>query len=349
MDQPRNHDKPFYTQLKTQKETSDSISKPFFCDLLISEKCNLKCKTCYFWKHGLDDRLTIEECKDFILSLKGMVKIPFEINLGGGEPLLNKEILDLVRCCVEQGLQPVISTNATLIDEEMAKKISDSGLHRLSISLEGINEDTHDFLTGTKGAYTRLMKAVGYLKKYWKRGDLNIHTIILEQNIDEIPDLVEWANKDTLFTGIAFQALAQPFRTDLIDNWYLESEYSYLWPKDSVRACSMLDRLIEYKTSGYKVINPIAQLKVYKKYYTAPHTFVRMHKCNFGDYIFNVNALGLVHLCCFRQPIGNIKKNKIYDIWHSEEAAKTRALMYNCPKSCNNIVNCYFQEEESEM
>ncbi len=110
----------------------------------------------------------------------------------------------------------------------------------------------------------------------------------------------------------------------------------------------MLDRLIELKACGYKIINPAAQLKVYKKYYTAPHTFVRMHKCNFGDYIFNVNALGLVHLCCFRGPIGNIKKNKIFDIWYSKEAAETRALMYNCPKSCNNIVNCYFQEEESE-
>lgn len=338
----------YYAQLKNQRKIPDPASKPFFCDLLISEKCNLKCKTCYFWKDGLSDRLTIEECKDFILSLKGLVKIPFEINLGGGEPLLNKGILDLVRCCVEQGLQPSISTNATLIDEEMAKKISDSGLHRLSISLEGINEDTHDFLTGTEGAYSRLMKAVEYLKKYWKKGDLNIHTIILEQNIDEIADLVEWANKDILFTGIAFQALAQPFRTNLINQWYIESEHSFLWPKDSVKTDLLLDKLIEYKASGYKIINPVAQLKVYKKYYSAPHTFVRMHRCNFGDYIFNVNALGLVHLCCFMDPIGNIKKSKIYDIWHSEEASKTKAMMYNCPKSCNNIVNCYFQEEENE-
>jgi hypothetical protein len=110
----------------------------------------------------------------------------------------------------------------------------------------------------------------------------------------------------------------------------------------------ILDKLIELKKSGLKIVNPPAQLKVYKKYYTAPHTFVRMHKCNFGDYMFNINALGLMHLCCFRQPIGNIKKNKIYDLWNSEAAAQTREQMSSCPKSCNNIVNCYFQEEESE-
>ncbi|MBU1912275.1 MAG: radical SAM protein [Candidatus Omnitrophica bacterium] len=349
MNKPFDSDKPFYSLLKKEHEKNINITKPLFCDLLISEKCNLKCKTCYFWKYGLDDKLTIEECKDFILSLKDIAKIPFEINLGGGEPLLNKWILELVRYCVEQGLQPAISTNATLIDEEMAKKISDAGLHRLGISLEGINEETHDFLTGTKGAYSRLMKAIEYLKKYWKQGDLNIHTIILEQNIDEIIALAEWVNKDSLFTGIAFQALAQPFRTNIKEKWYLEDEHSSLWPKDFAKVCSILDTLIEYKLSGYRILNPIPQLIIYKRYYTNPDAFARIYKCNFGNYIFNVNALGLVHLCCFMDPIGNVKKNKIYDMWHSEEANKTRAAMYNCQKSCNNIVNCYFQEEGNEI
>ena len=90
MNPVKNPEDNFFTQLKAQKETSRAVGKPFFCDLLISEKCNLKCRTCYFWKNGLDDALTMEECRDFILSLKDLVKIPFEINLGGGEPLLNK-------------------------------------------------------------------------------------------------------------------------------------------------------------------------------------------------------------------------------------------------------------------
>jgi MoaA/NifB/PqqE/SkfB family radical SAM enzyme len=247
-------DKSFYSRLKIQKGKSPEIGRPFFCELLITEKCNSRCKTCYFWKYGLDDELTIEECKDFIVSLKELVKIPFEINLGGGEPLLKKGILDLVKFCVERGIQPAISTNATLIDDEMAKKISESGLHRLSLSLKSLNEDTHDFLMGVDGSYSRLMRAIEYLKRYWRGGDFNIHTIILEQNIDEIIDIVEWVNRDDFFTGISFQALAQPFRTNLVDRWYLESEYSFLWPKDSMKACSVIDKLIKYKISGYKIL-----------------------------------------------------------------------------------------------
>lgn len=336
----------FYTRLKSKKEEFKlNINGPLFCDILISERCNLRCRKCYFWKYGINNELEFDEYKKFIISLAGLVKIPFEINLGGGEPLLNNGILELIRLCSDQGLQPAISTNATLIDEEMAKKLSDSGLHRLGISLESLVEDTHDFITNTAGSHKRLMKGVEYLKKYWKKGDINIHTLILNQNLEQIKDLAEWVNEDVFFTGIAFQALAQPFRTDIIDSWYLDEEYGLLWPKDPGRVSSVIDMLIDYKRAGYRIINPIAQLNVYKKYYSDPESFVRAHKCNFGDYIFNVNVLGLVHLCCFMQPIGNIKKDNIKTIWYSDEAKQIRSAMHNCKKSCNNIVNCYFQDE----
>lgn len=343
MDQSKDQ---FFTRLKSQREAlKPEIKSPFFCDVLVSERCNLHCRKCYFWKYGIENEVDIEDYKNFIVSLKELVKLPFEINLGGGEPLLKKGILDLIALCVEQGFQPAISTNATLIDKEMAEKLSLSGLHRLSISLDSLLEETHDYMTGTVGSYRRLMEAIQHLKNYWRKGDINIHTVITDINMNDIQGLVEWVNQDKFFTGIAFQALAQPFRTNTVDRWYLDAQHNQLWPKDTRKVSKIFDLLIESKRSGYKIINPIPQLTVYKKYYNDPDSFVRAHNCNFGDYIFNVNVLGLVHLCCFMQPIGNIKKNTIKEIWSSEAARKTRELMRNCQKSCNNIVNCYFQDD----
>ncbi|MDD4909330.1 MAG: radical SAM protein [Candidatus Omnitrophica bacterium] len=339
----------FFSRLKERIEkTGSGTGKPFFCDLLISEKCNSRCRTCYFWKNGIEERLTLEECKGFISGLSGLAAAPFEINLGGGEPLLNEGILELVKHCRRLGLQPTISTNAMLIDGDMARRLSESGLHRLSLSLKGFSEKTHDFLTGVDGSYRKFMAALEHLRRYWRGKDLNIHTIILEQNLDEIIGLTEWVNKDDLFTGIAFQALSQPFRTDQVDNWHTGGEYSYLWPGDSHKVNSVLDALVEFKSSGYRILNPLPQLLIYKRYYQDPGAFARVHRCNSGDYIFNVNVLGLVHLCCFMQPIGNINKSDIKAIWHSREAASTREAMHNCQKSCNNILNCYFQEEGDE-
>ncbi len=320
---------------------------PSYCDFLVTERCNLRCKKCRFWKngYGVDNEVSFEECRDFIRSLKGWVGPLFEINLGGGEPLLKDGILDLVSISTNQGFRAAISTNATLIDEEMAKRIADSGLYRLGISLDSLNEDTHDFITGIAGSYRRLMKAIEYLRRYWKKGNINIHAVITGHNIDDIKELVEWVDREDFITGISFIALAQPFRTDMIDRWYLDKEYGILWPEDCDQVASVIDMLIACKKSGCKILNPMPQLTAYKKYYKHPESFVRAHNCHFGDYTFNVNVLGLVHLCCFMQPIGSIKQTDIRDIWYSEEAVNARTLMRNCEKSCNNILNCFFQEE----
>ncbi len=345
MQDSRDH---FFTRLKAQREESHiEVGSPFFCDILLSERCNMRCRKCYFWKHGIEEGLNIEECRRFISSLSGIVKGPFEINLGGGEPLLKEGILELVGLCAQQGLQPAISTNATLIDEALAERLSKAGLHRLSISLDSLNAATHDAMTGCRGSHKRLMKAIRHLKRFWRKGDLNIHTVISELNIRDIERLTKWVNADSFFTGIAFQAIAQPFRTEIVPQWYRHAEYGALWPKDPARVSAIIDGLIERKRRGFKIINPEAQLAVYKKYYDDPDSFVRAHRCNFGDYMFNVNVLGFVHLCCFMPPIGNIKNSSIQEIWHSQEAQRTRELMRNCQKSCNNIVNCYFQVDEN--
>jgi len=326
-------------------ELKPKVNKPLSCDVLILEKCNLHCRKCYFWKHGIDSEVTIAEYKNFIISLKELVEMPFELNLGGGEPLLKPELLELISFSALQGFHPVISTNATLMTKEMAVRLCNSGLQRLSISLESLDSNIHDFITGTAGAHKRLMAAIGYIKKYRQEGlFINIHTVITENNLGGIPDLLEWVNRDSFFSGISFIALAQPFRTEIIDRWYLHSDYGLLWPKDPEKAASIIDMLIDCKNRGYKILNSLAQLTVYKKYYKNPDSFVRVHRCNFGDHVFNVNVLGCVQLCCFMPPIGNIKKSSIKDIWYSEEASKTRALMRNCQKSCNNIVNCYFKD-----
>lgn len=247
-------------------EKAPQAGLPSFCDFLVTERCNLRCRKCRFWEngYGIEDEITFEESRDFILSLKGWVNPSFEINLGGGETLLKKNILELIKLSAAQGFRTAISTNATLIDEEMAKRIADSGLCRLGISLDSLDENTQDFLTGVPGSYKRLMRAIGHLKKHWKKGHINIHTVISERNLNGIKDLVEWVNKEDFFTGISLMALSQPFRTDMIDKWYLDKEYGLLWPKDPGKVSAALDMLMLYKKEGYRVLNSTPQLVAYK-------------------------------------------------------------------------------------
>jgi MoaA/NifB/PqqE/SkfB family radical SAM enzyme len=327
-------------------ETPQKKRKPYSCDLLISEKCNLRCVKCHFWKSDNHKSVSFEKCKTIIDSLSRIGDRPFEINFGGGEPLLVDRIVELIAYAVKKGLNPALSTNATLITRQMAKKLARSGLSRLSISLDSLDEKTHDTITGVHGSYKKVMQAFQHLAEYWKTGQINIHTVLSACNIDSVIDLVEWVNNHDLISGINIQAVSQPFRSAPLGEWHKTDEYSFLWPSDSAKVNALLDKVIELKKAGYKVINPLHQFDVYKIYYAHPERFARKFRCNFGDHTININALGLMHLCCFMKPLGSLDLSTIEELWLSPQAESTRYQMHNCRESCNNILNCFFEEED---
>ncbi len=323
------------------------MKKPLFCDLGLNEKCNMKCRMCYIWKYGRTRELEIEECKRFIFQLKEFVNLPFEINLGGGEPLLRKDIFELINICFENGFRPAISTNASLIDKDMAKRIGDSGLVRLSISLASLDEDTHDFLRGVKGSYRQVMNAIEYLGIFYSEGEINIHTIIEDKSLDDVLAIAQWVHRHHYLKQVYFQAISFPFFAPSQDSyqWYKTKKYEYLWPQHIKKSMDVIDELIVYKKSGGPIVNPVAQLQSFKAYFANPDGFARDHPCNFGDHMITVDVLGNIYLCCDMKPLGNIGVHHIQERWFSSDADRLRNEMYKCQKTCNNILNCYFVEE----
>ena len=88
----------------------------------VTRRCNLKCVHCY--SHSEDrnypDELSFEEGTALIDDLAefGSPVVLFS----GGEPLIRRDILDLIRHAVSRNMRAVLSTNGTLITPEMAGK-----------------------------------------------------------------------------------------------------------------------------------------------------------------------------------------------------------------------------------
>jgi MoaA/NifB/PqqE/SkfB family radical SAM enzyme len=317
---------------------------PIVCDLILLERCNVRCKMCYIWNRKSPSELSFQECKMLLGDFKNLVGNNFfEVNLSGGEPLLRPDIIDLIYLCSKNGFSTSMASNGYLLDEEMVKKLSQAGLKKLNLSVASLKEETHDFFRGVRGSYARLMQAFAYLKKYWPDAQVHINTIIKDKNLDDIIDLVKWAESDSLIKGISFQAIAQPFFTPHDDFWYQKKEYSSLWPQDISKLYSVLDQLIALKFKGSKIGNPVEQLELFKGYYFNPHALIRKTKCNFGDSIITIDPRGEALLCPSMKMVGNIKDISVTSIWHSDAALNTRQKMYECKINCNNIINCWFK------
>ncbi|MDP3012971.1 MAG: radical SAM protein, partial [Candidatus Subteraquimicrobiales bacterium] len=107
--------------------------------------------------------LPFELMKHFIKSLAEFTDKRIIIDLVGGEPLMRSDISDLIKTSSSYGLTTNLCTNGYLLDTEMVKLLYDSGLNRLSISLDSLNEQTHDTIRGKAGSYSRVMRALEYL------------------------------------------------------------------------------------------------------------------------------------------------------------------------------------------
>lgn len=319
--------------------------KPGFCCLGITNKCMLKCRMCYKWRDDLVEKYpNFAQYKNFISNFKELVGDNFMLYFGGGEALLYEGILDLVSYSIEKGFLTNIISNGWLIDEFMAKRIASSGLHELVLSLDSLNEQTHDYLRGVSGVYLRVMKAIKWLNRYCKNTKLCICTVIYDWNLDELMPLVEWVNCNDSLSSIIFQIPTQPNSTVVDKEWW-KGEHGFLMPKDRDKACIFVDKLIKLKASYYKIGNSISQLEAFKLYLRSPEKFVKTTACNLDRAVF-VSAVGEIFLCYRWDILGDIRKgDDIRIIWRSVQAEAVRRKIIGCKDNCHFLLNCFFEAD----
>ena len=125
----------------------------------VGRRCNLKCVHCYSHSADVDysGELTTPQGLHLIDDLADF-GAPVML-FSGGEPLMRPDIFELIARATEKGMRAVISTNGTLITEEMAQRLKDAGLSYVGISLDGL-EDTNDHFRGVPGAFQKALAGV---------------------------------------------------------------------------------------------------------------------------------------------------------------------------------------------
>jgi len=118
----------------------------------------------------------------------GAVKFAFT----GGEPLVRRDIFELVEYAASYDMQVVMATNGTLIDEDVASRLKKAGLYRAAISIDGIGA-AHDEFRGVKGAFDAMMRGVNACKKVGLR--VQFLTTVSKINLKEIPKIMDLANR----------------------------------------------------------------------------------------------------------------------------------------------------------
>jgi len=337
-------------QLKQIKEFTPSW--PQFSCILINKNCPLHCKMCFDWKHPQDNlKNKMANFEKYIKGLAEFMDYPLEINILGGEPLMDDSIFDLIKLISDYGFISIVSTNGYLIDENMAKKIMTSPLSVLAISLDSLNREVHDYYRGKKGVADRVFEALKLLEKH-KKGEgpiIDILTIIMDKNLDDIVDLVKWVDKNDFILHICFIALLNSIVRPVSSDWFRKEAFKHIWPSDAKKVSRLLDQLVEMKKNGSKVFNPSSQFTAFKEYYQDPVEFFYTTSYNIKDSILDMEADGELYLSGYR--LGNINDQmSLKQMWYSTKADEIRKTIarYGSNMERTNLIDflCVFPSDD---
>jgi len=142
--------------------------RPAYVKVKLFFGCNLKCAMCNHWRENaraaaLDRALPRSAAE---LAELGCRKIHFS----GGEPLLRPHVPELVAHATRSGLRVTMTTNGTLVDKELAKRLAAAGLRGVNVSIDSPDRKLHDRIRGERGAWKKAAQAVRYFRRYATRG-----------------------------------------------------------------------------------------------------------------------------------------------------------------------------------
>jgi MoaA/NifB/PqqE/SkfB family radical SAM enzyme len=197
---------------------------------------------CPFWQRPNEDS-SIEQEKAVLRQIydSGACSVAFE----GGEPLLRKDLVEILAFSRSLPLHTNLITNGTLLEsriDEIAQYINGA----LYVSLDGM-EKTHDTLRGVNGCFRRAIRGITASRE---KVPVTINTTIVAENIHEIEDLVKLAKELDVRISLAVA-------------------YEYCNAKASAPAGHEIKeiaaKLIEMKKKGYPLVNSINYFKVIAK------------------------------------------------------------------------------------
>jgi MoaA/NifB/PqqE/SkfB family radical SAM enzyme len=164
-------------------ENALASRSPRIVYLEVTKRCNAFCDFCPYWQTHRRDELI--DYSPIVRKLD-----PFCVTFTGGEPLLRKDIVELVRQVTSLPRRPytALLSNGWLMSTEKARALRAAGLEQISISLDFVGEG-HDKQRGLPGLYRRIAERV----PDWKAAGLRvvINTVIMESNLDHILPIVD--------------------------------------------------------------------------------------------------------------------------------------------------------------
>jgi MoaA/NifB/PqqE/SkfB family radical SAM enzyme len=265
-------------------------------NMQILYQCNFKCNICDFWKEPFNSKpkLSLEQVRVIAEKLRPLG--PQFISIGGGEPLMHKELPEIVRALYQDNF-PVMICNGWFMTPQKARKLFEAGLYEISISVDYASAEKHDKQRNKPGAFDRALKALAMLKENRVHSEQRVHmiSVVMEDNIDEIEPLVKICRD----MGITY-----------LLSFYSDSRGR---KESRITPAEIAQRLLDIQSRYPEFVSLPEYLARFAEAGESGHG---VGPCYAGKNLYNIDCQGKVTRCIDRleDPVGNILSDPLEKI-----------------------------------
>ena len=308
------------TILENMNSKAIQLGIPLGVHLDVTWRCNERCIHCYLDHDDLGE-MTYDEIDD-LMSQMAAAGV-FFLTISGGEPLLRKDLFDILRRARELTFNVKLKTNAILIREKEAALIRQLGLESVQVSIYSHRAEVHDAITKVKGSLERSLDAIRFMVSQGLK--VTMANVVMKQTRFDYPGV---------------QALAAEvgahFTVDPTITPHINGDRSLLRlniDRNALREI-MNDKTITGQEDQFIAVAPGADGDV-----------MDAIPCSAGHSACYVSPYGDVYPCVqFPLPSGNVRQQKFIDIWkyspQLEEVRSIRSRDLPVCSTCAHVEGC---------
>lgn len=307
------------TAEKIKKTTQDAllqhdVEKPRLAELQfeLTSRCNERCIHCYIpnGKKNAGFDMSFEKFKyilDQYVEMGGL-----HVTLSGGEALMNKDIVKMLRYCREKDLQISLLTNLISLKDEHIPVMKEVNLSLIQVSLYSMDAELHDRITTVKGSFEKTKTAIE--KLHAADIPVQISCPLMKANKTGYDKVMQYAQSLKMKAQTDYIMMAQ---ADL-DTANLANRLSIEETEKVIRDIMEYD--VDYKEQTLEQ-EPLSSIPL--------EEFAEMPLCGAGINDLCVTVNGDVYPCAGWQAyvVGNVFRQPLKEIWeHSPKLAEVRRV-----------------------
>lgn len=277
-----------------------------FVDWDITPHCNLNCRHCYATSlyRGNQVELSTEE---MMCILENLCILPVtNIGMFGGEPLLRKDLAQIIQQCAIKNSRPYVITNGLLLTEERLESLIEAGLKGIAVSIDGASKETYSYIR--RGSdFDEVTRNVSGISTH-ALDSLVMDVVVSKLNVDEIPTLIKMA-KNMGFTRVILEMLSYQGNATTMERSVILSPLEFIHLAETVVETLLeLDMSCEFVTMLFAMPPLIEHLN--EKY--GIHLPLEPKKCGATTSTLFIRADGTAYPCKGAIPDMTLKNHDVY-------------------------------------